>query len=323
MASFQQRGDTWRARVRRKGQPDLSASFDTKAEAQRWAAQIEGDMSRSRFVDNREAERTTLAQALERYEAEVTVHKKGASQERGRINRWLKHKLAKKTLASITSADLADFRKERAAKVSGSTIRLDLAVLSNLFNVAAIEWRMEGLNNPCEKLRLPKPGKARDRRPSARELAHLLDAAENIHPEMPVIIELAVFTAMRRSELMLLRRNQIRGRVAYLDDTKNDERRAVPLSTRALKLIEKLPTRIDGNLFSLTPFRVTVYFRRACQDAGIKDLRLHDLRHEATSRLFESDFQIMEVAAITGHKTLSQLKRYTHLSPEALAAKLG
>jgi integrase len=323
MASFQQRGDAWRARVRRKGQPDLSATFDTKADAARWAAQVEADISRSRFVDNREAERTTLAQALTRYEEEYTASKKGAKQERGRINRWLKHKLAKKPLSAITSSDLADYRKERLAKVSGSTVRLDLAVLSNLFNVAAIEWRMEGLSNPCEKMKMPKPGRARDRRPTARELAHVIDAAANIHPDMPAIIELAVLTAMRRSELVMLTRNQIRGRVAYLDDTKNGDRRAVPLSKRALAIIEGLPEKAGGELFSLSPDRVTVYFREACRDAGVKDLRFHDLRHEATSRLFEANFQMMEVAAITGHKTLAMLQRYTHLSPEALAAKMG
>lgn len=324
MASFQQRGDTWRARVRRKGQADLSASFNTKAEAQRWAAQVEGDMSRSRFVDNREAERTTLEQALGRYLKEVTPHKKGAKQEEVRIKRWLKHSLAKRPLTGVTSSDLATYRNERLkAGVSGSTIRLDLAVISNLYTVASVEWRMEGLTNPCAKLKKPKPGKARDRRPSSRELAAVMTAAAEIHPELPVIIELAVTTAMRRGELLLLRRDQVRGRVAYLEDTKNDERRGVPLSSRALELIKKLPARIDGQIFSLSPQTVSNYFPLACKAAKVEDLHFHDLRHEATSRLFESDFQLMEVAAITGHKTLSQLKRYTHLSPETLAAKLG
>ncbi|WP_416467915.1 hypothetical protein [Pseudomonas sp. LFS044] len=72
MAYYEKRGDAWRAQIRRKGYPTLSATFDTKVEAQRWAAEIEGNMSRARFVDMREAESTTLAEALGRYLSEVT-----------------------------------------------------------------------------------------------------------------------------------------------------------------------------------------------------------------------------------------------------------
>ena len=56
---------------------------------------------------------------------------------------------------------------------------------------------------------------------------------------------------------------------------------------------------------------------------GIKNLRLHDLRHEATTRFFELGLNIMEVSTITGHKDLKMLKRYTHLKAEDLALKLG
>ena len=62
---------------------------------------------------------------------------------------------------------------------------------------------------------------------------------------------------------------------------------------------------------------------RACKRAGIEDLRFHDLRHEATSRIFEKGLNVMEVAAITGHKDLRMLQRYTHLRAEDLAVKLG
>lgn len=323
MATFIKRGDAWRCQIRRKGHPTLSATFDTKAEAQRWAAGIEGDMARARFVDSREAQRTTLGDALRRYRREVSDGKKGAKQEGVRIDAWLAHPLAGKMLAAVTSSDLATYRDERLQTVKPATVRLDLAVISNLYTVAAKEWHMEGLNNPCKNMRLPGGSQARDRRPTPAELEKLYAEAKAKHYEMPALIELAADTAMRRSELALLRRDQVRGKVAYLDDTKNGTRRAVPLSSRARELLASLPVRLDGRYFSLSPQTVSNYFPLICAAAGVPGLTFHDLRHEATSRLFERGFPIMEVAAITGHKTLAMLKRYTHLSPETLADKLG
>lgn len=325
MAYYEKRGDAWRAQIRRKGYPTLSATFDTKAEAQRWAAEIEGDMSRARFVDMREAESTTLTEALDRYLSEVTSTKKGAKQEQVRINKWKEHKLASKALAAIRSSDMAAYRDaELKEGKSTATVRLDLAVISHLYTVATKEWGIEGLTNPCRAIRMPKGSKERDRRPTPAELAALYKAAGQMNAQLPVFIELAVETAMRRSELLLLRREQVRGRVAYLEDTKNGERRAVPLSSRAIALLEGLPTPISGGrYFSLALNTISNYFPRACATAGIEGLRLHDLRHEATSRFFERGFTMMEVASITGHKTLAMLKRYTHLSPHVLAEKLG
>ncbi|POP79316.1 site-specific integrase [Pseudomonas syringae pv. syringae] len=325
MAYYEKRGDAWRAQIRRKGYPTLSATFDTKAEAQRWAAELEGDMSRARFVDVREAEATSLATALERYESEVTESKKGAKQERVRIKKWMESKFAGKSLASLRSSDMASYRDaEIKAGRSTATVRLDLAIISHLYTVATKDWGIEGLTNPCRALRMPKGSKQRERRPTADELKALYKAAGEISPELPVIIELAVETAMRRTELVTLRKDQIRGKVAYLEDTKNGERRSVPLSSRARELIEALPAPIKGGpLFRLKADTVSNYFPLACDKANIQGLRLHDLRHEATSRLFERGFTMMEVASITGHKTLSMLKRYTHLSPHDLAEKLG
>jgi len=325
MASYEKRGETWRAQIRRKGYPHLTASFDTKAEAQRWAAEIEGDMSRSRFVDTREAESTTLNEALTRYVNEVSESKKGSAQEKVRAKKWQKSEWASKSLAAIRSSDMAAYRDaELKTGKSTATVRLNLALISHLYTVAAKDWGIQGLKNPCTAIRMPKGSKQRERRPSTAELKALYKHAGEVNAELPVIIELAVETAMRRSELVMLRKDQIRGKVAFLEDTKNGERRSVPLSKRAVELLEGLPTPIDGGrFFHLKLDSVSNYFALACEAAKIKDLRLHDMRHEATSRLFERGLSLMEVASITGHKTLAMLKRYTHLCPNNLAEKLG
>lgn len=322
MATYNKRGSSWQAQIRRKGYPTMTATFDTKGEAVKWASGIEGDMARSKYVDKSKADQTTLAAALDKY-LKISDGKKGSKQEAVRIKRWLKHPLAEKYLSAITPSDLATFRDERLKQnVATNTVRLEIAILSHLYSVAAKEWHMEGLTNPCKQIRLPKGSKERDRRPTTAELKKVCEAARVINPELPVIIELAADTAMRRSELVLLRREQIRGRVAYLEDTKNGDRRRVPLSTKALELIKGMPENTDGRVFSISPQSVSNYFVRAVQAAEVVDLHFHDLRHEATSRLFELNLDLMEVAAITGHKTLSMLKRYTHLSPDRLADKL-
>lgn len=325
MATYIKRGDAWRAQIRRKGHPALSATFDTKAEAQRWAAEIEGDMSRARFVDLREAEQTTLAEALERYRREVTQGKKGRRQEEIRIDRLVESRYGAMSLAAIKSSTMAEYRDSELKRgVSTATVRLNLAILSHLYTVAVKDWGIQGLVNPCKNIRMPKGSKQRDRRPTSAELDRLYKAAGEMNAQLPVMIELAIETAMRRSELVMLRKDQIRGKVAFLEDTKNGERRAVPLSKRALELLAGLPTPIGGGrYFSLTLNTVSNYFPKACAAAGVEGLRLHDLRHEATSRLFERGFNMMEVASITGHKTLAMLKRYTHLSPQDLAERLG
>lgn len=325
MAYYEKRGDAWRAQIRRKGYPTLSATFDTKAEAQRWAAEVEGDMSRARFVDIREAESTTLEEALSRYLSEVTPAKKGAKQEAVRIEKWKNSAYAAKSIAAIRSSDMAAYRdQELKAGRSTATVRLDLAVISHLYTVAAKDWGIEGLTNPCRSIRMPKGSKQRERRPTSDELKSIYKIAGEMSPELAVIIELAVETAMRRSELVELRKDQIRGKVAFLEDTKNGERRSVPLSSRALTLLEGIPTPIDGGkLFRLKADTVSNYFPLVCEKAKISGLRFHDMRHEATSRLFERGFTLMEVASIIGHKTLAMLKRYTHLSPQDLAEKLG
>lgn len=321
MATFQKRSGSWRAIIRKKGFPPISATFDTKAQAERWAKQIETEMAQSRFIDTREADALSIADALQRYEREISVHKKSYRNERSRLT-ILSRDLGNFTLTSLRSSDVATYRDRRLQVASGSTVRRDLALLSHLYTIALKEWGMP-VDNPCAKIRKPKLNKDRERRIGDGELARLLEAAAARHAELPSLITLAIESGMRRSEMLGLRREDVRGNVAYLAETKNGTARPVPLSRAAREAIAALPARMDGRLFSLRPDTVTHYFAKGCEAAGIDGLRFHDLRHEATSRLFERGLNIMEVAAITGHKDLRMLRRYTHLNASQLAEKLG
>jgi integrase len=115
----------------------------------------------------------------------------------------------------------------------------------------------------------------------------------------------------------------VKKRVLLIPETKTGKSRTVPLTTEALRILNDLPRRLDGSIWGMTdPHTMTRAFERACKRAGIEDLTFHDLRHEATSRFFEKGLNPMQVAAITGHKTLQMLKRYTHLKAEDLAKML-
>jgi integrase len=116
----------------------------------------------------------------------------------------------------------------------------------------------------------------------------------------------------------------VRLQTAFLPETKNGESRGVPLSLAAIQVLKALPRSVSGAVFpGVTSEAIKRAFIRACRRAEIENFRFHDLRHEATSRLFEKNLDMMEVASITGHKTLQMLKRYTHLRAEDLARKLG
>lgn len=347
MATFTKRGEyQWQAKIRRQGKGTQSKTFNTKADAEAWARQIEGEMDRGIFVSRVEAESTTLTVALERYAKEITPRKKGALQELTRIKRWQKHALGARYLASIKGSDLAKFRDDRRNDGKAeNTIRLDLALLSHFFETCRKDWSMEGLVNPVKNIRLPSGSKQRDRRLHGEERCYLTAALEkSSRPIARSIVDLAIETAMRQSEILGLcwQNVDFSRKVAFLADTKNGESRSVPLSSKALTILTELTRPIDGGqIFEISQDRLIRTFQRACivgktqylKDCAeinqepakdfLDDLRFHDLRHEATTRFFELGLDMMEVASISGHKSLSMLKRYTHLRAEDLALKLG
>ena len=326
MASFRKRGPyQWQAQVRKKGQPLQTKTFETRALAEQWARAIEVEMDRGVFVSRAEAESTTLKELLERYLVEVTPLKKGAVPETNRLRALMRLPLARHYVAGIRGVDIARYRDVRLQTVSSGTVKRDLVLLGHVFEVARKEWGIH-VHNPVRDIKLPADGKPRDRRLQAGEENRLLTACrEARNPHLMPIVKLALETAMRQSELIHLRWEHIdlNRRTAHLPDTKNGEARTVPLSTTAVEVLRALPRSLHGDVFpGLTTEAIKRAYIRAVRRSEIEDLGFHDLRHEATTRLFEKCLNIMEVASITGHKDLRMLRRYTHLKAEDLARKL-
>lgn len=346
MASITKRAasGTWQAQVRRRGYEPLTRTFDTKAHAEAWARHVENEMDRGIFIDRTEAERTTLADALDRYRREVTPCKRHQYPETQRIKRWLEYPISKRSLANLRGTDFAAYRDmRRAAGRAENTIRLELALVSHLFEIARKEWGMEGLLNPLKNIRKPSGSTARERRLLPGEfdlLSRLLQEVGNPWA-LPAMI-LAIETALRQGKLFELRWTwvDLSERVIRIPLTSRGSLNKgvpamIPLSTRAVATLAALPRAVDEHVFCTTQNAVVLAFKRAkanyfaeCARRGEKpvflvDLRWHDLRHEAASRLFERGLHPLEVASVTGHKSMQMLKRYTHLKPQDLLVKLG
>lgn len=328
MATFEKRASGWwQAKIRRKGLPMQSKTFEKKVDAEAWARDIENKMDRGIFQDSTEAERTSLAEVIERYMTEISIHKKGASKELVRFRWWMKDPLAKRMIASLKGSDFAKWRDNRLKTVSAATVRRDLSVVSHVFTICKKEWGIN-VQNPIENIRLPTARNARERRleegEEVRLLAALANSGKGQHANiwMRSLAIMAIETAMRQGELLSAQWKNVEEGYIHLPDTKNGTSRNVPLSLRAKEVLAALPRSIEGNIFPTTQSAVTQSWRRACKRANIEGLTFHDLRHEATSRLAEK-LTMHELMKVTGHKSASMLARYYHPRAEDLAKKLG
>lgn len=343
MATISLRGEfQWQARIRRAGYPQQQKTFETKVEAEAWVRDIENKMDRGIFVDTGTLQKIKLITLLERYEKEITPTKKGSVQEKSKLKLLKKNSISKMSIGRIQPGDIVDYRDSRIEEVGPATVAKEMNLLSNVFNIARSEWRMRGLENPVLGVRRPKQPPGRERRlHSGEEMDRILNATQS--ETLKIIIPLAVETAMRRGEMVSIKRTDIDfdEQTIHLTDTKNGTSRTVPLSLAALDILRSAPN-FDEAMFSVKPNAVTMAFSRAvkraratyekeCKVNGktpnkgfLTNLRLHDMRHEATSRLFEDkNLEIMEVMSITGHSDTRQLKRYTHYRARRIAKKLG
>lgn len=327
MATFRFRSNRWQARVRRKGYPDETKSFATRQDAEKWARALETEIDRGLFVDISEAQRTTFGDLITRYLVEVTSSMKGASEDTIRLRAMMRKPIAQWSMANLSAARIAAFRDERLKEVSGGTVIRELAYISAIVNHARREW---GINvpNPVQLVRKPQSPQARSRVLTDEEAAKLLQALEPTGRRSnwtKPAVQLALATAMRRGELLALRWEYIdlEARTAFLPDTKNGESRTVPLSTAAVQVLTALPRHISGVVIPVKYFTLDAAFKRACKRVGLNDVRFHDLRRTAITRMAEKLPNVIELAAVSGHKSLMVLKRYYQPKAEALALKLG
>ncbi|MCQ9618416.1 site-specific integrase [Paenalcaligenes niemegkensis] len=298
----------------------------------------------------------TLQDALTRYLAEISIHKKGAAQESSIARLWCSTLIANRALNRITQADIQRIRDEWLATKAPATVTRRLALLSHLYTTAIKDWLMPELQNPAALVRWPQPRDARDRRLYDRiqlrgvpisecppsELDWLIQSTRS--KTLPTMMTLAVETGMRRTEIALIRREHVdlARNVITVPETKNGETRYVPISPFAKHALRKylVGRPLRGRIFTVSPESVTRAFIRTreqarqryealCSHYGRRphpdyflELRLHDLRHEAASRL-APHFDMHQLAKILGHRDTRMTMRYYHPHGQDLARELN
>lgn len=327
MASIRFRSNKWQARVSRKGEQSLVKTFQTREDAEKWARSIEVKWDKGTYQNTHQAQKTSFGELIERYLREVTPLMRGAQADTIRLKAILRRPIAKVNILQLNSSRIAKYRDERLTEIAPGTVVRELAYFSSIINHARREW---GINipNPVLSIRKPAQPQGRNRVLSHDEERILLQACEpkanrNIYTR-PFVI-LALETAMRRGEILSLRWENIDylKRTAYLQLTKNGESRTVPLSTRAVETLQSLPVSIDGRVLPINFAALETNFKRARDRAELRDLRIHDLRHTAITRLAERLPNLIELSAVSGHKSLAMLKRYYHPRAEDIARKLA
>lgn len=353
MASIEKRtgldgSNSYRVKVRLKGYPTQTATFERRTDANKWIQQTEAAIREGRHFKTTEAKRHTLAELIDRYAKEIMPHKPKEAPYRLPQLAWWKGQLGSHTLADVSPALISEC-KERIASgmladsgmfviVNGerkpverranATVLRYLSALSHVFTIAVKEWGWMD-DTPMRKVTKPTLPRGRVRFLSDEERICLLKTCKgSSNPYLYTVVVLALSTGMRQGEIMGLTWDVVdlsRGR-AILHETKNGERRAVAITGHALELLKEMSKvrRIDSRLIFPSkeiapqkpqkPMDLRTPWETAVKKAELSDFKFHDLRHSAASYLAMNGASLAEIAEVLGHKTLQMVKRYAHLS---------
>jgi len=316
-----------------KGYPPQTATFNTEKKAQKWAKQTEVAIDDGKHFTKAEAKNHTFGEMIDRYLMHVMPRKSTRQRnlQTTQLN-WWKGQLGPYTLADVTTPMLVQKRddlanqlvaggEERGKRRSNASVNRYLAALSHVYTVAEREWGWV-YDSPIKRVGRLKEPRGRVRSLSDDERESLVSACqESKQPLLYPLVVVAISTGARQGELLNLRWDNVdfdKGMIRLLE-TKNDERRAVPIAGRAYDELKRLSKirRIDNDrVFPLTPDQIRWHFSSALKKAKIEDFRFHDLRHSAASYLAMNGATLAEIAEVLGHKTLQMVKRYAHLTEQ-------
>jgi len=328
---------SYRVQVRLKGFPTQTATFARKTDAKKWVQHTEAAIREGRHFKTTEAKKHTLGALVDRYIKDILPTKpKSQKKQTGQLM-WWKSEIGGYSLAEITPALLAEQRDKLLQEVTdrkkprspASVVRY-LAALSHAFTIAMKEWGWIE-SNPILRITKPKEPRGRMRFLSDEERQRLLTTCkQSSSPFLYIVVVLALSTGARKMEIVGLRWQDIdlRRGIIILHETKNGERRVLPLTGYALELMKQHSQIRHLNcdwVFPSKDFKKPIDlrtpFENALKKAEIQDFRFHDLRHSCASYLVMNGASLAEIAEILGHKTLQMVKRYAHLS-EAHTSKV-
>ena len=314
----------WTAEVRTH-KKYISKTFIKKSNASNWAKEIEYQLDREQYEDFSESVRITLGELITRYRDEITPTKKGAKEEKYKLNFILRNKIVKCRVLSLKAKQILEFKNDIKETRAASTVNKYIHYIYTIWETARVQWDIAlPSRNPVSLVKKEKVTDKIDRILTPEEYQDLLVACSKSNLAfLPEIVEFAYITAMRFGEITKLRTKDINFEksTALLLDTKNGESRLVPLTDRALEICNKF--RFREKLFDINRDKFRHYFEQACHRAKVKKFRFHDLRACAITNLFLNGWSIAEVSVVSGHKTWSELKRYTRIKASDLIKKIN
>jgi integrase len=340
MAYIRKRGSSWEAMVR-KNEFRITRTFDTELQARAWAADIELQILRGTYSDPKKlCDSMKFSDLLQRYAEKVTPTKKGARQELSRIKGLQKQGWISKPIAKLCVSDFSDYKVQRVKQISNSTLNRELALLSAVLNHARREWGMD-VKNFVLDIKKPKENSARKRIFSEEELDFLSDAVAKSRSEsFKLYFHIALTTGFRKSEILALRTKHINLQegTVFLPMTKNGESRVAPIGAKAREVFETISDKKLDELFGYEgsdPFKKAWYaaisrainaYIENCEKNNVRprtdflqDVRFHDLRHHAFTKIAKVVKGYNELSLITGHKSPQMIGRYVHLTPAQVA----
>lgn len=335
MAHVRQTGPgSWLCRVRLTGHPEVSRTFPTEGAARRFGRDTERELRQGRTPEG-VVRGTTVSGAIDAFRR---LRSDGGRDVDPRANeefmlRHLEaHGLGQTVVKALSTARLVSWARSRAEEGAGPyTVGMEISKLATVLRYASA-YLHEPWGDPVAAARpalsyagLIGPGRHRDRRITLDELSRLMD---ELDPTMCDVVWFAIATAMRRGEITRILWGDVDEprRLVLVRDRKHPRRKRgnhvwVPLTNLtgvdAWAVLQRQP-RGGDRIFDLENEYVSDTFAAACKRAGVKDLHFHDLRHHATSCLFEAGLPIERVALVTGHQDWRNLRRYTHLKPEVV-----
>jgi integrase len=301
-------------------------TFDRRPAANAWIVKREAELKEPGGLEQKED--PTLSAVIDRY---IDESKNAVLGTKAQVLRTIKnHELGELKCSAITSAKLVSYGKQLNTNVEPQTCGNYFSHLSAIFTVARPAWdyplsrqEFDDAVTVLKKLGLIRKGLERSRRPTLEELDQLMEhfgRIQNHRPNsvpMQKIIPFALFSTRRQEEITLLRWDDLDGDRILVRDMKHPGDKLgnnvyCELPPEALAVIQTMP-REGERIFPFSTDAISAAFTRACKFLGILDLRFHDLRHEGISRLFEIGRTIPQAAAVSGHRSWTSLKRYTHI----------
>jgi integrase len=344
MASIQERKKngkpSYTVKIRLKGHQPVFQTFKRKTDAERWAKQTEAAIFEGRFFKTSESQKHSLSDLIDRYVRDVLPHKSKVYVEYASQLKWWKEQIGSVRLSDLSAALISEKRNllsrtitNRNKQMSPARVNRYMAALSTALNTSVREWEwME--DNPMRKISKLKEPRGRVRYLTEEERKRLFAACkDSVNPHLYMAVVLALSAGARQQEIWGLRWSEVdlERELITFTETKNDELRSVPLKGHALELLKEHSKirRIDSDLVfpSKKNPKVRHDFRdpwkKALKVAEIDDFRWHDLRHSCASYLAMNGVPMRTIAEVLGHKTLSMVQRYTHLSTEHLTEAIS